>query len=81
MEASAIADYGPAVRHRIFQWLGIEFDSVVDLEGFENFVYASGNRVIRITHESHRSREQLLGELEFLTFLAEHDAPWLGLSD
>ncbi len=75
MEASAIADYGPVARRRIFEWLGIEFNSVIDLEGFENFVYASGSRVIRITHESHRSREQLLGELEFLTFLAEHDAP------
>ena len=36
MEASVIKDYDLLVRNRIFGWLGVAFESVIDLEGFEN---------------------------------------------
>ncbi len=69
MENEVIDAYSTSVRDEIFSTIGVEFDQVLDLQGFENFVYRSGDRVIRITHDSHRTVEQLLGELEFLRYL------------
>ncbi len=48
---------------------------ITDLEGFENFVYAIDGRVVRVSHESHRTVEQLLGELEFVSMLSGQGAP------
>ena len=69
MENEVINAYTTSVREEIFSTLGVKFDQVLDLQGFENYVYGSGDRVIRITHDSHRTVEQLLGELEFLRYL------------
>jgi Ser/Thr protein kinase RdoA (MazF antagonist) len=69
LENEVINAYATSVREEIFSTIGVKFDQVLDLQGFENFVYGSGDRVIRITHDSHRTVEQLLGELEFLRYL------------
>ena len=74
MEQQAIDEYDRAARDAVFAAINIPFSAVTDLEGFENFVYGFEDRVIRVTHESHRSFEQLLGELEFLTYLGSEDA-------
>ncbi len=51
-------------------------DSLKLLGSFENYVY-EGNRnansyILRLTHSSHRSTNQLLGELEWINYLAEN---------
>lgn len=74
MEPQAVTDYNDEIRRSIFDWLKIPFAAVVDLEGFENYVYRHDDEVIRVTHDSHRSEEQLLGEVEFVDYLARHNA-------
>ncbi len=66
--------FTPAVLRALCQRAGVAVDELVDLNGFENFVYGCGDRVLRVTHESHRSAELLLGELAFLSYLAANDA-------
>jgi hypothetical protein len=55
-----------SVHTEIFNTIGVKFGEMLDLQGFENFVWGSGDRVIRIAQDSYRTIEQLLGELEFL---------------
>ena len=47
-----------------------------DLGGFESFVYEferNGNAyILKITHSNRRTKNYLLGELEFVNFLAQH---------
>jgi Ser/Thr protein kinase RdoA (MazF antagonist) len=74
LEAVALTDYDDEARAAIFSRLNVPFAEARDLEGFENFVYAYQDRIIRITHDSHRTREQLLGELEFLAHLKANGA-------
>lgn len=69
MDSEVIRAYTDSVRNKIFETVGVEFEAALDLEGFENFVYGVDNCVIRITHESHRTQRQILGELEFLRYL------------
>ncbi len=69
MENEVINAYTTSVREEVFGTIGVKFADVLDLQGFENFVYGIGDRVIRVTHDSHRTVEQLLGELEFLRYL------------
>ena len=78
MEAEAQEVFTDEIRHEIFEWLGVADADATDLNGFENFVYGCNNRVIRITHDSHRTSGQLLGELEFVGYLAAEGAPVAG---
>lgn len=49
------------------------------LDNVANFVYQfqSGNdwKILRISHSSHRSENQILAELDWVNFLAEHTVP------
>ena len=74
MEPSAREAYSTDHRDEIFARLGIPFTAVRDLDGFENFVYRFEDTIIRVTHDSHRTPRQLLGELEFVNHLAEGGA-------
>jgi len=49
-------------------------DGFVDLGGFESHIFEVGDRIIRLTHDSHRSEDQILGELEWLTDLKSRGA-------
>ncbi len=73
MEASVIEAFSPEIRKEIFAQLGVS--DLRDLGGFENFVFASENCVVRISHESHRTRAELLAELTFVDALAAAGAP------
>jgi Ser/Thr protein kinase RdoA (MazF antagonist) len=75
MDREARAAFNETTRSEIFDWLGISASQVRDLDGFENFVFAVDNSIVRVTHKSHRDRHQLLGELEFIEYLAERGAP------
>lgn len=73
MEAASLKAFELA-KTDIFRRLNVDQATLVDLNGFENFVYGQGRRVIRITHESHRSEDQLNAELAFLDHLANRGA-------
>lgn len=73
MEAFAIKAFTTAIQEEIFRRLGVE--EAQDLGGFENFVFDTGDTVIRISHNSHRTVEQLNAELAFVGALAEKGAP------
>ncbi|WP_128100874.1 phosphotransferase enzyme family protein [Paenibacillus sp. DCT19] len=55
------------------QKFNINQSSLKDLEGFQNFVYfgKSDDRsvVLRVTHQSHRTEEEILSEIEFMNYL------------
>jgi Ser/Thr protein kinase RdoA (MazF antagonist) len=78
MDREARAAFNETTQTEIFDWLGIPFSEVSDLNGFENFVFSAHDRIIRVTHKSHRDRHQLLGALEFIAYLAEAGAPVAG---
>lgn len=74
MRQEVIQAFSANIRHELFRRLGVS-GRATDLEGFENFVYLVGDQIVRVTHESHRSVDQLNGELEFLKMLDEKGAP------
>jgi Ser/Thr protein kinase RdoA (MazF antagonist) len=51
---------------------GLDRTTLKPLGSFESFVIQSENLVLKITHSIRRSKEYLLGELEFVQFLAEN---------
>ena len=74
MEAVAIEAFTPAVRSALFETFGIDPGMITDLGGFESFVFARKDRptILRITHSSHRSVDQIRAELDFIDFLWRH---------
>ncbi|AIO18650.1 serine/threonine protein kinase [Candidatus Izimaplasma bacterium HR1] len=54
------------------------FDTIKKIGGFENFVYEyekkGENYILRFVHSSHRSKEQVFAELEFIDFLDKNNA-------
>jgi Ser/Thr protein kinase RdoA (MazF antagonist) len=56
---------------------GLAPGELVNLGGFENFVFEVSNHrlIIRITHTIRRSKNYILGELEFIRYLAENKVP------
>ncbi|WP_128895249.1 phosphotransferase enzyme family protein [Longirhabdus pacifica] len=58
---------------------GLNYSSLINLHGFQNFVYEStrdGDSVIlRISHSSHRSKEMISGELEWVSYLTDNGIP------
>ncbi|APO43084.1 hypothetical protein BS614_02725 [Paenibacillus xylanexedens] len=57
------------------QCFGIRENSIIELNGFQNFVYSGvvGNRevILRITHVTHRNELLTRAELDFIMFLAD----------
>ncbi|WP_216828168.1 phosphotransferase enzyme family protein [Alkalihalobacterium elongatum] len=58
----------------------ITFSSLKELGSFENYVFegenSKGDKVIlRLTHSSHRTKDQIESELNWLTYLHKHNAP------
>ncbi len=58
---------------------GIDPDTLVELEGFENFVYvceADGEqRILRLTHNLHRPKQHIRGEVAWINDMASRDIP------
>ena len=54
--------------------LNIKNSDVVDLGGFESFVFAFNDKILRITHFTHRMPEQIAAELELIKYLADNGA-------
>jgi len=55
--------------------LGLERDKIVFFGGFENFVYEHKDIILRITHSIRRTESYVMGELEFVRYLADHGVP------
>lgn len=57
---------------------GVKLEELYEVGGFENFIYGykkGGDEfILRISHSSHRTFDQLLSELDFVHFLAENHA-------
>ncbi len=49
----------------------MDFRTASDLGGFESFVFARADRILRVTHHSHRMPDQIAAELEFINYLAD----------
>jgi len=54
---------------------GVEAGGITKVGGFENLVFkfakGSAERILRVSHSSHRSEGQFLAELDWLTYLAD----------
>ncbi len=74
MYQEVIDGFSSEVRAELFRRMGVPAKPQ-DLHGFENFVFGFGDRVVRVSHESHRSVSQLSGELDFLEMLVHNGAP------
>ncbi|MDZ7685247.1 MAG: hypothetical protein U5O39_09815 [Gammaproteobacteria bacterium] len=76
MDQRAIDAFTPPVRERVFASRDLKAQQLVDLGGFESFVFACESRrsILRITHTSHRDADQLLAELEWIADLHHHGA-------
>ncbi len=68
--------FSAEVKQAILRALKVDSDDLVDLLGFENFVFhrRSNNSILRITHSSHRVEGQIHGELEFIQHLLQSGA-------
>ncbi len=51
---------------------GLDKAKLEKLGGFESFVYECENLILKITHSIRRSKEYVIGELEFVHFLAKN---------
>ncbi len=75
MEESVARLFTDDIREEAARAFGAGGDSLESLGDFESYVYgyeADGeNRVLRITHPSHRSAEQIEAELHWVEYLAE----------
>ncbi|OLO40696.1 hypothetical protein BTR23_04250 [Alkalihalophilus pseudofirmus] len=61
----------------------LPFSSLKELGNFENYVYEGTNPkgedvVLRLTHSSHRTKEQIEAELHWLSYLKKNKAPACG---
>ncbi len=67
--------YSDAVLEQAAARYGVTFEQVRKLGGFESFVYEYGRHdrdyILKITHTMRRSENYIMGELAWLTFLAD----------
>lgn len=79
MEAAVQALYTPHVQQLLAQAANVPFLNWQALGDFENYVYrvdsAQDPHILRVVHSSHRTANQILAELDWLQFLAQHEVP------
>lgn len=78
MEGAVAKLLTPAVLQEAAARFGTHAGALTPLEAFENFVYGfdteSGGRILRLSHLSHRTSDEVTAELEWLTYLADNGA-------
>ena len=76
MDAIAQEAFDAGTRRDLFDYLSIPPAQLVDLGGFESFVFQrrDKNTILRVTHVGHRSLEMVTAELEWIEFLARQGA-------
>jgi Ser/Thr protein kinase RdoA (MazF antagonist) len=67
--------YQDAVLGVVVERYGIEHVSLTKLGSFESIVYEAEHNglIVKITHSCRRTHDEVIGELEFVRFLSEHD--------
>jgi Ser/Thr protein kinase RdoA (MazF antagonist) len=75
MEKSIINKFTKEVFSEAASRFGINFEDTIELNGFQNFVFLgkrdSKEVVLRVAHNSHRSKYMTLAEIEFISYLAD----------
>ena len=74
MDQIAIEAFSNELKHQILDDLGLAGKKVTGLDGFESFVFTFDDKILRITHHSHRRPDQIAAELEFIKHLADKGA-------
>ena len=74
MDQIALEAFNDQLKQQIFDDLGLSGKKVTLLDGFESFVFASDDKIVRVTHHSHRLPPQIAAELEFIKYLADKGA-------
>ena len=79
MKPEVRARYTPDVRAGVARAAGGAPDALADVGGFESFVHElvvdGAPRIIKATWSGRRSAEAVQAELDFVSWLADHDAP------
>ncbi|MCF7931477.1 MAG: phosphotransferase [Acholeplasmataceae bacterium] len=78
MEAHIKALFSEQVLEKSGLFFGVKLEDLFEVGGFENFIYGykkeGKDYILRISHASHRTYEELLSELDFVNFLANQHA-------
>ena len=76
MDSIALEAFDAKTRRELFEDLSISPARLVDLGGFESFVFERRDRdtILRVTHVGHRSLEMVTAELQWIEFLARQGA-------
>jgi Ser/Thr protein kinase RdoA (MazF antagonist) len=76
MDKQSRALFNDSILHEALQRYGSQVDTVVSLDGFENFIYeiqvAGQPRILRIAHSLHRTPAMVAGEIDWINYLADH---------
>jgi Ser/Thr protein kinase RdoA (MazF antagonist) len=78
MEPSIKARYTDSALEEAMRRYGISGEHIRELDGFENFIYeyaqASGEFILRVGHSGRRREALVLGEVEWINYLADRGA-------
>ena len=78
MEAHIRALFNQDIMRQAGKFYNVEMVDIFEVGGFENFIYGykkdEKEYILRISHSSHRTFDQLLAELDFVNYLADHGA-------
>lgn len=73
------ARYTPEVRAAVAHAVGATPETLRDIDAFESFVHEAEvdgtPRIVKATWSGRRSADEVAAELDFVTYLADHDAP------
>lgn len=79
MEAEVVEIYTDEITDKIAGRFGTKKKGLKLLGDAENFVYEypcdGQRRILRVTHSSHRTENQIRGEIDWLNYLADNDVP------
>lgn len=66
------------VMEKVAAFYNLKIEDLYFVGGFENFIYGfkrdDASYIVRITHSSHRSKDDIKAEMDFIFYLASHGA-------
>jgi Ser/Thr protein kinase RdoA (MazF antagonist) len=76
LDQAAIDAFDETTQGELFAELGVVPSTIEDLGGFESFVFARKDRdsILRVTHQGHRSLDEIMGEMHWVNHLARNEA-------
>jgi len=71
--------YHPGILEEAARRFGVTADQVKDIGGFESYVYEYDNKgqsyILKITHQLRRTADTIMGELDWVNYLADGGVP------